>query len=447
MSDSSRLADSLRVTSRSFDTNTGAEPAAISVPTSPFSVALTFAVESVSHLSNIQLLLPSPDRLSLITTTAVTTLVVFFIVRYVLYPKWGRAIPSPLRASFPDVPPDAIKSQVYHPDVLPGARDVTTPYGTIRVYEWGNVNGPKVLLVHGISTPCITLAPLARALADKGCRVLTFDLFGRGFSDGVGDLPHDDRLYASNILLALASSPLPWTGNHAFHLVGYSLGGALAASFAAGFPRLPASLVLLAPAGLIRTADFGTIARLTFRSGLVPERLLALATKSRLQRPIAASSKRKPTQADSLRDELSSSSPTAKVADVVASETKGPEGTPTLPLERRVDEYVRWMVTHHAGFVPAFMSCIRHAPLTDQHPTWASLGRLLSPGRIAVLLARHDEIVNCEAYEREGRPLLGDVDKVHWGVLDGNHDFVMTHVEDIMAQLDSFWGLVRKERI
>lgn len=61
-------------------------------------------------------------------------------------------------------------------DVLPGARDVASPYGSMRVYEWGPIDGPKVLFVHGITTPCIALGGVAHALADRGCRVMLFDL-------------------------------------------------------------------------------------------------------------------------------------------------------------------------------------------------------------------------------------------------------------------------------
>ncbi len=45
----------------------------------------------------------------------------------------------------------------YPPDVLPGARDVDSPYGSLRVYEWGPKDGRRVLLIHGISTPSIAL--------------------------------------------------------------------------------------------------------------------------------------------------------------------------------------------------------------------------------------------------------------------------------------------------
>lgn len=87
--------------------------------------------------------------------------------------------PSPLH--------DALKLQdpsslAYPPDLLPGARDVTTPFGRCRAFEFGPIDGPKVLLIHGISTPCISVAPLARQLATRGCRVLTFGMYKRNLS-------------------------------------------------------------------------------------------------------------------------------------------------------------------------------------------------------------------------------------------------------------------------
>lgn len=127
MGDSARLADPSLITSRGVDADTGAGPGAITVPSSPFSVALTLAIEFVSRLSALQQRLPSADTMALVASTAVATLVLFYIARYLLFPKWGKAISSPLRASLPSVSPDVIKSHVYHPEVLPGARDVTTP--------------------------------------------------------------------------------------------------------------------------------------------------------------------------------------------------------------------------------------------------------------------------------------------------------------------------------
>lgn len=368
-----------------------------------------------------------------VTATAVATATLLLLARSALRPRWGRALPSPLKTTIPRLPRDEVERLVYQPDAFPGARDVDTPYGSIRVYEFGPEDGEKVLLVHGISTPCITLALIAHGLVKRGCRVMLFDLFGRGFSDGVGDLPHDERLYTTQILLVLASSSLAWTGNDAFRLVGYSLGGGIAVHFATAFPHLVSSLVLLAPAGLINAADFGAVSLFIFKSGFVPERILAYLTRIRLQQPIAASRKAKEV------------SPSAAAADIAAteatsdSETQQKADGSSVPFEQHVLMYVRWMALHHTGFIPAFMSSIRWSPLTDQHESWRLLARR-KPGSTMVLLAQNDEIIDVKGYEREGLPLVGGKENVVWKVLPGTHDFVMTHSERILEEMDELWN-------
>lgn len=70
--------------------------------------------------------------------------------------KHDTVIPSPLEA-VSRFSANEVARLPYPPDALPGARDIASPYGTLRVYEWGPKNGRKVLMVHGISTPCIAL--------------------------------------------------------------------------------------------------------------------------------------------------------------------------------------------------------------------------------------------------------------------------------------------------
>lgn len=86
-------------------------------------------------------------------------------------------LPSPRASVLASESPESTRELPLPPDVLPGARDVPTPYGSVRVYEWGPVDGPKVLFVHGITTPCIALGGVAHALVDRGCRVMLFDLY------------------------------------------------------------------------------------------------------------------------------------------------------------------------------------------------------------------------------------------------------------------------------
>ena len=47
-----------------------------------------------------------------------------------------RSIPSPLTTHVPNLSPEEIAALPYPPDYYPGARDVKTPYGSMRVYEW-----------------------------------------------------------------------------------------------------------------------------------------------------------------------------------------------------------------------------------------------------------------------------------------------------------------------
>lgn len=91
-------------------------------------------------------------------------------------------IPSPLTTLLPKLSEAEKKNLPYPPDILPGARDVDSPYGNVRVYEFGPEKGRKVLLIHGVSTPCISLAGVAQKLADRGCRVMLFGMLNLSMS-------------------------------------------------------------------------------------------------------------------------------------------------------------------------------------------------------------------------------------------------------------------------
>jgi predicted alpha/beta-fold hydrolase len=94
-------------------------------------------------------------------------------------PHDGEIIASPLKTLVPSLSDVEKKALSLPLDVFPGARDIPSPYGSIRVYEWGPEDGPKVLLVHGITTPSLSLGGLAHALVDRGYRVMLFDLYGK----------------------------------------------------------------------------------------------------------------------------------------------------------------------------------------------------------------------------------------------------------------------------
>ncbi|RMZ80470.1 hypothetical protein DV737_g3035, partial [Chaetothyriales sp. CBS 132003] len=358
------------------------------------------------------------------------------IVRGLLRPRKGaRIVRSPRITLLPGLSEEEQAKLPYPLDSFPGARDVATPYGTIRVYEFGPESGRKVLFVHGISTPCLSLGAVASGLAEKGCRVLLFDLFGRGFSDNPVDLPHDLRLFTTQILLALSSSPLPWTGSCSgkFSIVGYSLGGGIATGFTSYFTDLVDSLVLIAPAGLIRARHFSRTNKVLYSEGVIPEPILMHLVKRRLKRPISGPRTQAQTQDD-----------TVSVEEAIQSETNI-EANSTAPLSHAhpditLERAVAHQVENHHGFPSAFMSSIRYGPIQDQHPLWQKIGRHLTntKSKALVVLGTRDGIIHAEELQEDAAAVLDN--NVEFRLLEAAHDVPVTRGDQIVDHIWSFWN-------
>ncbi|KAL2754622.1 hypothetical protein ACRALDRAFT_2065270, partial [Sodiomyces alcalophilus JCM 7366] len=332
----------------------------------------------------------------------------------------------------------------YPLDLLPGGRDVETPYGFLRVYEWGREDGQKVLLLHGIGTPCPALGEMARELVERGYRVMLFDFFGRGYSDAPTDLPYDARLYVTQIHLALASSPLAWSGADAFHLIGYSLGGAVAASFARYHPHAVRSLVLVASGGLIRSHHVSRTSRLLYSEGVLPEPLLRRLVRRRLE-PRRSS----PSSCTEDGQPSSSSSSSSSFDDAVIDPSR-----PGL----RVADIVSWQLREHPGFVPAYRSTLRHTPIYDQGDAeWKPLRGILAArrqkgttgegsglpgltgGRICFVLGETDSISLPEEIGEDARRVLGEEAVVVEVVKGTGHEVGITRGRDVADLAVKFW--------
>lgn len=130
----------------------------------------------------------------------------------------------------------------------------------ITHYRWiGPVRGPVAVMVHGLTTPSIVWDGIAEGMALLGYRVLVYDLYGRGLSDApAGAQDRGFFLQQLNDLLDDQGLAEDLT------LVGYSMGGAIATSFAAANPHRMKRLILLAPSGLqIVEGDFWAFCRKT----------------------------------------------------------------------------------------------------------------------------------------------------------------------------------------
>lgn len=113
-------------------------------------------------------------------------------------------------------------------------------------YRWfGPEDGKIVVCVHGLSTPSFAYEAMAKGLAIKGWRVLTYDLYGRDYSDNPKG-PQDEDSFLAQLDELLENQGV--TGK--FSLVGYSMGGMISAVFAARSPERIERLMLLASGGL-----------------------------------------------------------------------------------------------------------------------------------------------------------------------------------------------------
>ncbi|KAI1358608.1 alpha/beta-hydrolase [Xylaria arbuscula] len=519
-------------------------------------------MRDLNPLPNLLNLQQPHSKLTILTTAAVTTAATALSLYTII--RLGN--PSPNSTPYIPSPPKTLPHQTlkdggldppYPPeDALPGARDVETPYGSIRVYEWGREGNDgsssgergRVLLVHGISTPVVALGDLGHELVARGYRVMMFDLFGRGYSDAPTDLPYDTRLYISQILLVLASSPHPWTTTRpttptptsssssspsppGFHLIGYSLGGGLSLSFARYFPHLLRSLVLIAPCGLIRSHHVGWRSWLYYNSGLLPEFLVRYLVRRRI-RPKEIEKPKPVISAEvvGVAREVREVAASGGAEDILVAEEGGNNSGQQEMLVQRgrgrgdgdanggtnfnsaiiskynhnnnnnsphitttVSSVVSWQVDQHAGFVHAFLSTIRNAPIYAPQEDWRFLSRILESrrhrhrrssrkakatgihvitddteteteeeegencekeeeeetgagtgldgGKICLVLGKDDSVIVTDEIISDAKAVLGP-DGVEFVVLDGGHEVPITSSARVAESIEGFWNSI-----
>lgn len=288
------------------------------------------------------------------------------------------------------------------------------------------------------------------------------DLFGRGYSDTPADMPHDARLFIAQILLVISSSSLPWTGHPGFNLVGYSLGGGVCASFTRYLPHLVQSLTLIAPGGLIRPNHIGWKSKVLYSHGLLPEFLLEYLVKRRLRPQVRSSTPPRPIIAAKEADEAVR----AEVPDPEGKEPKGHNDATggndfdNAVLSKRfphvsVASAVAWQIANHAGFIPAFMSSIRYAPIYNQHTVWAIIGARLSEqkvhpadeeaakqglhkSKVLIILGAVDPVVLVDEVSRDAKAVFGD-GNVEVAVLEAGHEVPITKSAEAAEVMWKFW--------
>lgn len=110
--------------------------------------------------------------------------------------------------------------------------------------EEGSGAREVVVLVHGFSVPYFIFDPTFAFLTQNGFRALRYDLYGRGYSDRPR-ARYDIDLFVGQLHDLLDALRL----SRPVNLIGLSMGGAIAATFAARHPERVKTLTLIDPVG------------------------------------------------------------------------------------------------------------------------------------------------------------------------------------------------------
>lgn len=377
-----------------------------------------------------------------IVSTGLACLATALLLRPLLSRPPKAILPSPRETLLPHLSPAQIAVLPYPPDALPSARAVPTPWGTMHVFEFGDPAGERVLLFAGMSAPCVSLTNVACRLADRGCRVLLFDYFGRGWSAAPDPAAtdHDAGLYVAQALCALASSEVAWLGG--FHVVGYSFGGGLAAEFAGYLGAAVRSVTLVAPGGLMRRGGDGWRTRLLYSRGWFPECVLRYFVRRRFEPSRAARPRRE-----------EDNSALAEVAEPAGGdEGRSYDDAVLMPgrPDVTVSSVVAWQLRHHVGFIPAVMSAFRYGPVHERYEEWGRLALLLAErrrdsslpgllgGKILLVLGSSDSVIKEEQIVPDIRKVLGE-EAVEVLVLNGGHEVPITKGAEIADAIITFW--------
>lgn len=149
-------------------------------------------------------------------------------------------------------PPPAENFDAEFGGLLPEGKSLPSSWGVTRFYDFNpdaDAAARKVVLVHGGGTSAIGMAPLGLQLTKAGSRVIAYDLWGHGNSSTPLEA-HTPALLHTQLFELL--SYLRWS---TAHLLGFSMGGTILASFAAIHPHVAESVTLVAGAGLVRKSD------------------------------------------------------------------------------------------------------------------------------------------------------------------------------------------------
>ena len=136
--------------------------------------------------------------------------------------------------------------------ISPSVQFVNNPIFTGKVYleQWGDNSKPSIILIHGLGDDGIKDWRFLAPVLAKSFHVIAFDLPGFGRSG------KDNELYSPDNYARLVD----WLATHyarrPFTLIGHSMGGVIALSYATMYPGDLKQLILVDAVGILHPATF-----------------------------------------------------------------------------------------------------------------------------------------------------------------------------------------------
>lgn len=161
----------------------------------------------------------------------------------------------------------------------PGARPLEVRVGRDTLFALERGSGPAVVLLPGYTCELVHFRYQLEALAQAGFRAIAVDLPGHGHAAKPGGR-HDAERF-----IAAALAVLDRLGLARAHLVGHSMGGAIALALAARHPSRIDRVALLAPyaPGLPLGRTFGLWVNRVARIPLLARAILGLQTRAQFE--------------------------------------------------------------------------------------------------------------------------------------------------------------------
>jgi pimeloyl-ACP methyl ester carboxylesterase len=225
------------------------------------------------------------------------------------------------------------------------------------------------------------------ALADAGFRVLTYDHYGRGFSDRP-NIEYGKQLYDDELIELLDAFEI----KTAINLIGYSMGGGISTAFAANHPEQVKRLVLIAPVGFM--PEYSGVNKLVL-TPVLGEWLMTMVGKK--------------TMIDDFYSEVEQG-----IAPQIMAES----------FEKQFE---------YAGIVHALLSTMRNFPMENLQAEYQQLGKTTFPKLL--IWGTEDSQVPFAGSEKI-LPLVPDIQ--FFIIEGGEHSIPYSHPDDVNREIIDF---------